>query len=407
MRGFARVARPLVLVGVLAGVALTAAGTSSSSESGQGRWVIRDLSTTVGKLDSSAWAINDRGQILIELGGRDIDLESRTAPSPPVAGALVWQNGSLTDLGRVAGKKFSAPVAINDRGQIVGYSWTHTDMHGDELDDRAFLWERGRITDLGTLGGASAAPAAINDAGQVVGSSEIKPNDVSIHAFVWKSGKMTDLGAGPRSSAVAINDRGQIAGTSEELSTRSRAFLFQDGKMTVLGPLPAGTTESRARAINEQGLVLGDWSSNARGGNYLWQGGKVTLLGGLEASAMNDHGQVVGRVDVVNRSKFHASLWQNGKLTNLGMVPGASQSEATAINNRGQIVGRSGDFENVNRVWFHAFVWQNGRITDLGTLPGGTASKALAINERGQIVGLSTTKNGQEHAVLWTFRSGA
>ena len=52
-------------------------------------------------------------------------------------------------------------------------------------------------------------------------------------------------------------------------------------------------------------------------------------------------------------------------------------------------------------------------IRDLGTLggpestlPDGGASGAMAINTHNQIVGSATTKTGQQHAVLWTLRSG-
>lgn len=46
-------------------------------------------------------------------------------------------------------------------------------------------------------------------------------------------------------------------------------------------------------------------------------------------------------------------------------------------------------------------------MTDLGTLPGQTESGASAINVHNQIVGWSTTKTGQQHAVLWTLEPGS
>lgn len=75
------------------------------------------------------------------------------------------------------------------------------------------------LTDLGTLGGKESAAVAINEHGQIVGYSDTgaKENGLTIsHAFLWQNRKMTDLGTlgGGRSSAVAINEHGQIIGWS-------------------------------------------------------------------------------------------------------------------------------------------------------------------------------------------------
>ena len=78
------------------------------------------------------------------------------------------------------------------------------------------------MTDLGTLGGRESLAFAANERGQIVGTSETARR--RWHAFVWESGKMTDLGtlAGkqgllyPNSLAEAINEHGQILGKSLE-----------------------------------------------------------------------------------------------------------------------------------------------------------------------------------------------
>ena len=49
------------------------------------------------------------------------------------------------------------------------------------------------MTDLGTLGGLSSEPVAINEAGQVIGYSYLAGDDTQ-HGFFWDGGVMTDLG---------------------------------------------------------------------------------------------------------------------------------------------------------------------------------------------------------------------
>ena len=60
------------------------------------------------------------------------------------------------------------------------------------------------MTDLGTLGGRSSRPRAVNDRGQVVGESITASGE--IRPFLWQDGKVADLGAlgGALGYALAI-----------------------------------------------------------------------------------------------------------------------------------------------------------------------------------------------------------
>src|SRR5206468_8509587 len=82
----------------------------------------------------------------------------------PATGSPAGAGWTLTDLGSLDGRNSEAN-AINKKGQVVGVSSTAT-------NDHAFLWEKGAMTDLGTLGRRSV-PTAINDRGQVAGRSEL------------------------------------------------------------------------------------------------------------------------------------------------------------------------------------------------------------------------------------------
>ena len=71
---------------------------------------------------------------------------------------------------------------------------------------------RYRVRDLGTLGGTFSLAGGINNRGEVEGISTL-PGDATEHAFVWRKGLMTDLGTlgGPNSGAAwRPSDRGRL-----------------------------------------------------------------------------------------------------------------------------------------------------------------------------------------------------
>lgn len=125
---------------------------------------ITDLGTLRGDAQSSAVAINDRGQIV----------------GTSAVHGFLWQKGKLTDLGTLRGDTSSAADAINERGQIVGSS---SSGGGVTAIEHAVVWQNGRITDLGSLGGRQSQAVAINARGQIVGWSKTKAG--VMHAVLW------------------------------------------------------------------------------------------------------------------------------------------------------------------------------------------------------------------------------
>jgi len=94
--------------------------------------------------------------------------------------AVLWRNGEITDLGTFGGNE-SGATGINNRGQIVGvalntipdpYSLVDLNLGSTNgTQSRAFLWEKGQMRDLGTLGGSDAWATGINQRGQIIGIS--------------------------------------------------------------------------------------------------------------------------------------------------------------------------------------------------------------------------------------------
>src|SRR5439155_37928 len=180
---------------------------------------------------------------------------------------------TVTDLGALGTGDFSVATAVNNAGQVVGYSNpTATTTH-------AFRWSNGTLTDLGTNpGGGFSRANAINNAGQVAGTADRIPGGFG-YPVRWSAGNViTDLG-GPVTNALgvanAVNVAGQIVGTADPQCVpcpAPRAWLWQAGTMTALDTLiPAGSgwTLQQANGINDRGQIVGAGVHNGHMRAYL------------------------------------------------------------------------------------------------------------------------------------------
>jgi probable HAF family extracellular repeat protein len=285
------------------------------------------------------------------------------ASGMPVGRATLWtREGKVTDLGAVPGGTSSLAIALNNLGHVVGFSDNDIpdafSMAGLANQTRAFLWRNGVIKDLGTLGGADALAAYVNEEGQVGGvsytNSAFSMNcsaPLTTHAFFYEKGKMTDVGTlgGSCSYFGWMNNRGQITGYANTPDENGHAFIWdKEGGLKNLGELPGGVY-SFGQWINEAGEVVG--GSDAAGFFHatLWKNGAVIDLGTVygetcsQANSINSRGQIVGFASADCNNEDHAFLAQNGAIVDVNTLvvggSGVTALNAFDINDRGEIAG--------------------------------------------------------------------
>lgn len=162
--------------------------------------------------------------------------------------AGVWHAGVFQVLPLLSNFNYAGATAVNDTGTAAGIAFTfnftalldpHAAMH-------AVLFSNGSVTDLGTLpADRNSSANAINNSGTVVGFSTTQTPDIALFeapvletasalskAIVYTNGTMYDLnrllinGTGWQlNSATGINDAGQIVGTGT-INQQQHAFLL-------------------------------------------------------------------------------------------------------------------------------------------------------------------------------------
>jgi probable HAF family extracellular repeat protein len=194
--------------------------------------------------DPVVWAaqLSDGGHVLVTA----LDPECRCAH------AFLWFRGRRTDLGRLTGQ-------INRRGQIAGSA--HDPDTGESYP---FVWQDGRVRRLPTLGGDQSGVSDINDRGQVVGLSTL-PGDSDFHTVLWEDGEIVDIGAAIPNpdSPIGINERGQVLIRGSGDNWAPRAFLWDDGDLVALPPDQEPWSIVEASGFNDRGQIYGRRTSDA------------------------------------------------------------------------------------------------------------------------------------------------
>jgi hypothetical protein len=250
---------------------------------------------------------------------------------------------------------------------------------------------------MGTHNGRNVIPLDVNDAGVIVGI--LRAVGVPDRAFRWENGTFTDIGpATGVSVAKAISDAGTISGYAG-----LTGVIWTSSGMT---PLLSSSNGSQAGGLNEAGIVTGaDFLSASR-----WASPTSRLdlpkPSGSTAVAfdVNNNGVISGRITATSPPFGRPFLWQNSTGTQVIMPPvGYSLTNPHAfqggktINDAGNWIG---NLQNGGTI--RGFRHRNGVFETLPVLSTAMlASYALGVGENGEVVGTSPFAVDEMHAVVW------
>jgi len=242
-----------------------------------------------------------------------------------------------------------------------------------------------------------SAPLGINDHGQVVGYWQ--DTNGNVHGYFYDGTNYTSIdypGAGS-TKAVGINNAGVISGCYVTPSSYPYGFIYSNGTFTQLNypNTPYGTC---GQGINNNDEVVGFWGyyfsfvyNNGAYTSFGYPGANVTFGYGI-----NDSGQTVGYYQLVNAGEPFGFFYDgHGTYTTVN-YPGTYASYAYGINNLGVVVG----YGSLNTGTSGGFLWQAGQFTVLD-YPDLSPLLPYGINNNGQLVG-QYFPSGEHHGFLAT-----
>lgn len=238
---------------------------------------------------AQALGINDAGRVI----GMAEVVEPRSSLGTAIHG-FVWDAGVMTDLAPLGNDLDSQAIAVNELGEVLVVSFDPS----DRLHDRYYVWRNGKVDQLGRLnadpGGPSGSATSMNDRRQIVGS--VVHADGQERAFLWENGRMTDLGLAPGddffSVANRITNQGTIVGESWAFDaqnghgSREQGVVWQGASFVRGIPPLDGDWALSALAVNGAGTIVG--FSGFPSSAYVSVGGAALDLNDLVAGQPPD-----------------------------------------------------------------------------------------------------------------------
>lgn len=263
--------------------------------------------------------------------------------------------------------------------------------------------------------GGGTTVNGINNNGQVVGfSSDNAQNPTLFTNFIRNSdGTFTILNIAndPLAMANGINNSDTVVGGG---STGS-AFTFSAGATSVLAPaLPGNTQTQTAFGINNNGLIVGQFTNNGNGTTpgYLLSSGLYTILNPVansfvtNAQNVNNNGLVTGFYSTDGAHQhpfFFNSVTDKYTLVADPVTPNLFLTQFLGINDNGTAVG----YYQTNDGSQHGLLFNDITNTytflddpNAASLNGVSITQITGINDSGEITGFYIDANGVQRGFV-------
>jgi hypothetical protein len=175
---------------------------------------------------------------------------------------VIWQNGAVSQLPLPSGETLGDTNDINASGVAVG------SINAGSLQ-RAAVYSVSTatvITQTTSNGSFFTTAFGVNDSGRVVGAGVDPSNAARNVGMVYDIGSSSafEVGALPGANgalAFAVSNTGFVVGSSMLNQGSGLPFIWSQAGGMVSIPLPTGTTQGSARAVNSSGWAVGTASS--------------------------------------------------------------------------------------------------------------------------------------------------
>lgn len=234
---------------------------------------------------------------------------------------FVWQGGVATQLPLPAGQTVGRANAINSANVAVG------SVGGGSTEFGAmYSGGVGTIIAATTSNGSFLRTATgINDFGRIVGNG-IDPNNAAVnvgYVFDTSTGIAFAVPALPGLNGAlnfGVSNAGHVVGSSMLNQGSGLPFIYTDATGTMPIPLPAGTSQGSARAVNSAGMAVGT-ASSAFAIPFLYDGATTYRLGDLIPAGS-------GWDLLTNTSSSALGISESGMIVGTGVFGGAVHAYA-------------------------------------------------------------------------------